>query len=152
MAADGPERHRCEKRRSPLRSGTIATRRTAALGRGWVYRTTATTAVPRASPPSHRGGTASYSNRQSEGASKSETMQTMKGFELQPHLVGELVELRPLRPEDWEELFAVAADPLIWEVHPARDRSTWIRFKGVLTFLQRVAVAVLTQPERSQGE
>jgi RimJ/RimL family protein N-acetyltransferase len=40
----------------------------------------------------------------------------------QPHLVGELLELRPLRPEDWAALFAVAADPLIWEQHPARDR------------------------------
>ena len=46
----------------------------------------------------------------------------MERFDLQPHLIGELVEMRPLRPEDWEELFAVAADPLIWEVHPARDR------------------------------
>ena len=43
-------------------------------------------------------------------------------FELQPHLVGDLVEVRPLRPEDWESLFAVASDPLIWEQHPARDR------------------------------
>jgi RimJ/RimL family protein N-acetyltransferase len=43
-------------------------------------------------------------------------------IDLQPHLVGELVELRPMRPEDWEDLYAVAADPLIWEVHPARDR------------------------------
>ena len=49
-------------------------------------------------------------------------MQTMKRFDLQPHLVGELVEMRPLRPEDWGELFAVAADPLIWEVHPTPDR------------------------------
>lgn len=46
----------------------------------------------------------------------------MRRFELQPHLVGELLELRPLRPEDWAALFAVAADPLIWEQHPARDR------------------------------
>jgi N-acetyltransferase len=46
----------------------------------------------------------------------------MKQFDLQPHLVGELIELRPLRPEDWEELFAVASDPLIWAVHPARER------------------------------
>lgn len=45
-----------------------------------------------------------------------------KGIELQPHLVGELLEVRPLRTEDWESLFAVAADPLIWEQHPARDR------------------------------
>ena len=43
-------------------------------------------------------------------------------FELQPHLVGDLLELRPLKPEDWESLFAAASDPLIWEQHPARDR------------------------------
>jgi N-acetyltransferase len=43
-------------------------------------------------------------------------------FELQPHLVGDLVEVRPLQPEDWEALFAVASDPLIWEQHPAHDR------------------------------
>jgi RimJ/RimL family protein N-acetyltransferase len=46
----------------------------------------------------------------------------MKVFDLQPHLVGELVELRPLRPDDWEDLFSVASDPLIWEQHPASDR------------------------------
>jgi RimJ/RimL family protein N-acetyltransferase len=45
-----------------------------------------------------------------------------ESFELQPRLVGDLLELRPLRPEDWESLFAVAADPLIWEQHPAYDR------------------------------
>jgi RimJ/RimL family protein N-acetyltransferase len=41
---------------------------------------------------------------------------------LQPRLVGELLELRPVRPDDWDELFAAAADPLIWEVHPSPDR------------------------------
>jgi N-acetyltransferase len=46
----------------------------------------------------------------------------VRSFDLQPHLVGDLLELRPLRPEDWESLFAAAADPLIWEQHPARDR------------------------------
>ena len=45
-----------------------------------------------------------------------------ENFELQPHLVGDLLEVRPLRSEDWESLFAVAADSLIWEQHPARDR------------------------------
>jgi RimJ/RimL family protein N-acetyltransferase len=45
-----------------------------------------------------------------------------EGFQLQPHLVGNLLEVRPLRPEDWEALFAVASDPLIWEQHPAHDR------------------------------
>jgi len=43
-------------------------------------------------------------------------------FDLQPHLKGELIELRPLRPEDWDDLFAVASDPLIWEQHPESDR------------------------------
>ncbi|MGZ5545840.1 MAG: GNAT family N-acetyltransferase [Limisphaerales bacterium] len=43
-------------------------------------------------------------------------------FDLQPHLRGELIELRPLAPEDWDELFAVASDSLIWEQHPERDR------------------------------
>ena len=43
-------------------------------------------------------------------------------FELQPVLKGELIELRPLRPEDWDDLFAVASDPLIWEQHPENDR------------------------------
>jgi N-acetyltransferase len=43
-------------------------------------------------------------------------------FELQPTLTGQLVRLRPLRPEDLEALYAVAADPLIWEQHPDSDR------------------------------
>lgn len=43
-------------------------------------------------------------------------------FDLQPHLKGELIELRPLAPGDWDELFAVASDPLIWEQHPENDR------------------------------
>jgi RimJ/RimL family protein N-acetyltransferase len=43
-------------------------------------------------------------------------------FELQPILKGELIELRPLTPQDWNDLFAVASDPLIWEQHPESDR------------------------------
>jgi len=43
-------------------------------------------------------------------------------FELQPHLIGDLIEVRPLKPEDWDDLFAVASDPLVWEQHPAQDR------------------------------
>jgi RimJ/RimL family protein N-acetyltransferase len=46
------------------------------------------------------------------------------GFDLQPHLKGELLELRPLATDDWDELFAVASDPLIWEQHPEQDRYT----------------------------
>jgi RimJ/RimL family protein N-acetyltransferase len=43
-------------------------------------------------------------------------------FDLQPILQGELIKLRPLRPEDFHDLYAVASDPLIWEQHPNKDR------------------------------
>ena len=43
-------------------------------------------------------------------------------FDLQPNLIGELIRLRPLTPEDWDALFAIASDPLIWEQHPESDR------------------------------
>lgn len=43
-------------------------------------------------------------------------------FDTQPVLQGERLELRPLRAEDWQALYAVASDSLIWEQHPARDR------------------------------
>ena len=45
-------------------------------------------------------------------------------FELQPTLKGELIELRPLAPDDFDALFAAAGDPLIWEQHPESDRYT----------------------------
>jgi N-acetyltransferase len=45
-------------------------------------------------------------------------------FDLQPVLTGDLIELRPLREDDFPVLFAVASDPLIWEQHPDRDRCT----------------------------
>lgn len=40
----------------------------------------------------------------------------------QPVLEGERLILRPLRADDWDALYAVASDPLIWEQHPAHDR------------------------------
>jgi RimJ/RimL family protein N-acetyltransferase len=43
-------------------------------------------------------------------------------IDIQPILLGECVELRPLAESDWDELFAVASDPLIWEQHPASNR------------------------------
>ena len=51
-------------------------------------------------------------------------------FDLQPILKGERLELRPLRPEDFDDLYAVASDPLIWEQHPAKDRYKVEAFKG----------------------
>src|SRR5271167_1082913 len=51
-------------------------------------------------------------------------------FDLQPILKGELLALRPLRPDDFHELYAVASDPLIWEQHPLKDRYKEEVFKG----------------------
>jgi len=43
-------------------------------------------------------------------------------FELQPHLQNTLIRLEPLGAGDFEALYAVASDPLIWEQHPSKDR------------------------------
>ncbi len=51
-------------------------------------------------------------------------------FELQPTLTGTLLELRPLRPEDFDELYAIASDPGIWELHPEPDRYKEDVFRG----------------------
>jgi RimJ/RimL family protein N-acetyltransferase len=51
-------------------------------------------------------------------------------IDLQPILKGDLLELRPLRPEDFHDLYSVASDPLIWEQHPIKDRYKEEVFKG----------------------
>jgi len=51
-------------------------------------------------------------------------------FELQPTLTGTLLELRPLRDADFDELYAVASDPRIWELHPEPDRYKEDVFRG----------------------
>ncbi len=43
-------------------------------------------------------------------------------FDYQPTLNGNLVGLRPLCFEDHADLYAVAADPLIWEQHSVKTR------------------------------
>ena len=50
------------------------------------------------------------------------TVANHDAFEYQPVLRGGLVELRPLRAADYDALYAVASDPLIWEQHPNSDR------------------------------
>ncbi len=55
---------------------------------------------------------------------------SLVSFDRQPVLRGELLELRPLRAEDFEALFRVAADPLIWEQHPDRNRYQEATFRA----------------------
>jgi RimJ/RimL family protein N-acetyltransferase len=71
----------------------------------------------------------------------------------QPRLEGERVLLRPSTNDDWDALFAVASDPLIWEVHPAHDRwqepvfrayfDAGIASGGALTILDKANGAVI---------
>jgi RimJ/RimL family protein N-acetyltransferase len=51
-------------------------------------------------------------------------------FDKQPTLRSALVEARPLGPADFDALYAVAADPLIWAQHPERDRHQLARFRA----------------------
>ena len=44
-------------------------------------------------------------------------------FDPQPTLTSDLVILRPLQESDFDALWNVASDPLIWEQHPAKERS-----------------------------
>ncbi len=43
-------------------------------------------------------------------------------FDLQPTLTGERLLVRPIADDDWPGLYAAAADPKLWELHPASDR------------------------------
>ena len=78
----------------------------------------------------------------------------------QPVLEGELLLLRPLHPDDWEAVFAVASDPLIWQLHPAHDR--WqeavvrpffddaLEKRGALVIIDRASGAIVGS-SRFQG-
>lgn len=42
----------------------------------------------------------------------------------QPMLEGEQVSVRPLRDGDFDALWGISSDPLLWEQHPAKERAT----------------------------
>jgi RimJ/RimL family protein N-acetyltransferase len=74
-------------------------------------------------------------------------------IDLQPTVQGKLVQLRPMQADDWPAMFAAASDPLIWEVHPARDRYTEPSFRqyfeeglesgGALTIVDRASGRII---------
>jgi RimJ/RimL family protein N-acetyltransferase len=69
----------------------------------------------------------------------------------QPVLEGERLLLRPLRPDDWDALFAVAADPRVWALHPAHDRWREPVFRAFFAdaLANRGALAVI---DKASGE
>lgn len=72
-------------------------------------------------------------------------------FEFQPHLEGTLVKLRPMKVEDFEALFKVASDPLIWEQHPNHDR--WREDQFRVFFDQGIdSGGALVVEEKGSGE
>ncbi len=71
-------------------------------------------------------------------------------FEYQPVLKGERVELRPLRPQDYHDLYAVAADPLIWEQHPVRNRHEEAVFQAFFKASLASGGALVALDARSQ--
>ena len=83
------------------------------------------TDAKRATLPSWQRGSVSILARQNNYSTDVD-----RPFDLQPNLKGELLELRPLRPDDFDDLYAVASDPLIWEQHPVKDRHKEEIFRG----------------------
>jgi RimJ/RimL family protein N-acetyltransferase len=43
-------------------------------------------------------------------------------FDVQPTLENDLIKIQPLKPTDFETLYAIASNPLLWEQHPNKDR------------------------------
>ncbi len=75
-------------------------------------------------------------------------------MDCQPTLESERLLLRPLRGDDWEALFAVASDPLVWEQHPIHDRWREDVFRGFFDEALRedgALVAVLREEDRIVG-
>jgi RimJ/RimL family protein N-acetyltransferase len=79
-----------------------------------------------------------------------ESAKTTMSFDLQPTLTGELIELRPLAREDWDDLFSVASDPLIWEQHPESDRYKEDVFKAFFREAMESGGAFVIMDTKSQ--
>lgn len=62
-----------------------------------------------------------------------ETSTSFANIPLQPNLENELVKIRPLKPEDFEILYKIASDPLVWEQHPNKNRYQKEIFKTFFT-------------------
>ncbi|MEO0913478.1 MAG: GNAT family N-acetyltransferase [Pseudomonadota bacterium] len=59
------------------------------------------------------------------------------------------MRLRPLREDDFEALYAAAADPLIWAQHPAKDRHERAVFEPYFAFLLASATTLAVEDAES---
>jgi RimJ/RimL family protein N-acetyltransferase len=72
---------------------------------------------------------------------------------LQPTLTGPTLSLRAIRADDFADLYAIARDPELWVLHPARDRwqepqfrayfDTWLIRGGGLLIAERASGRVI---------
>lgn len=79
-----------------------------------------------------------------------------------PVLQGDRLTLRPLVPDDWDALFAVASDPAIWAVHPAHDRWQELVFReffaeamtrgGALAIVDNASGAIIGSSQFAEPE
>ncbi|MFO1240223.1 MAG: GNAT family N-acetyltransferase [Sphingomonadaceae bacterium] len=72
-------------------------------------------------------------------------------FDFQPRLEGALIAMRPMVEADFEPLYAVAADPLIWAIHPVPERAERAVFRSYVddAFSDRGGLVAI---ERSSGK
>ncbi|MCW2673921.1 MAG: hypothetical protein JWP14_2510 [Frankiales bacterium] len=69
----------------------------------------------------------------------------------QPVLCNDMLLLRPLATTDFDTLFRIASDPLVWEQHPSKDRTQEPVFRQ--WFQEALASqGALVAVERSDGE
>lgn len=71
--------------------------------------------------------------------------------DLQPRLENELVSIRPLQEDDRETLLQLAADPLVWEQHPDKTRSTREGFNQFFDMAMEMGSAFLVM-DKATGE
>ena len=71
-------------------------------------------------------------------------------FDYQPTLENALVALRPLQASDYDALYAVACDPLIWEQHPDKTRCEPAGFRAFFEQALASGGALLAQDAQSR--
>ena len=70
-------------------------------------------------------------------------------FDPDPILTGPHLRVRPIRPDEFEALYAVASDPLMWKQHPAKNRSERAVFEA--WFRSALSQHALVVEERASG-
>ena len=70
-------------------------------------------------------------------------------FDFDPVLEGPTLRLRPIRADEFEAIYAVSSDPLVWAQHPAKQRSERSVFEG--WFTEALAQHALIVEQRATG-